>query len=101
MTREQAINYLKSSGMSDEQIKAVVDAFNCEDAEEPEAESKEKSMKKYCVYFKGRVEFSSDSEDEDKILDEAYNHIFDDARTTSDADVTIVNMEIDEESEET
>ena len=32
MNIEQAINYLKSSGMSDEQIKAVVDAFNCEDA---------------------------------------------------------------------
>lgn len=31
MTREEAINYLKSSGMSDEQIKAVMDAFTCED----------------------------------------------------------------------
>ncbi len=31
MTREQAINYLKSSGMSDEQIETVVDAFTCED----------------------------------------------------------------------
>ena len=32
MTREQAINYLKSSGMSDEQIKSVMDAFNCSNA---------------------------------------------------------------------
>ncbi len=31
MTREQAINYLKSSGMSEEQIETVVDAFTCED----------------------------------------------------------------------
>lgn len=31
MTREQAINYLKSSGMSDEQIKSVIDAFTCDD----------------------------------------------------------------------
>ena len=31
MTREQAINYLKSSGMSQEQIKSVTDAFTCED----------------------------------------------------------------------
>lgn len=28
MTWNQAINYLRSSGMSDEQIKAVSDAFN-------------------------------------------------------------------------
>ena len=27
MTKEQAINYLRSSGMSEEQIKAVKDAF--------------------------------------------------------------------------
>lgn len=52
-------------------------------------------MKKHCVYFKGRVEFSSDSEDEDEILDEAYDLIFGDAN----ADVTIVNMEIDDEEE--
>ena len=32
MNREQAINYLKSSGMSDEQIRTVIDAFTCEDA---------------------------------------------------------------------
>ena len=31
MTREQAINYLKSSGMSDEQIKSVINALTCED----------------------------------------------------------------------
>ena len=31
MTREQAINYLKSSGMTEEQIKTVMDAFTCED----------------------------------------------------------------------
>lgn len=31
MNIEQAINYLKSTGMSDEQIKAVMDAFTCED----------------------------------------------------------------------
>lgn len=58
-------------------------------------------MKKYCVFFEGRVEFSSDSEDEEKILDEAYDLIFGDVN----ADVTIVNMEIDDdedaESEET
>lgn len=30
MTREQAINYLKSSGFSDEQIKAIKDAFTCD-----------------------------------------------------------------------
>ena len=31
MTKEEAIYYLKSSGMSDEQIKSVIDAFTCED----------------------------------------------------------------------
>ncbi len=31
MNREQAINYLKSTGMRDEQIRTVVDAFTCED----------------------------------------------------------------------
>ena len=31
MTREQAINYLKSSGMSEEQIETVINAFTCED----------------------------------------------------------------------
>ena len=31
MTREEAKNYLKSSGMSDEQIKTVIDALTCED----------------------------------------------------------------------
>jgi hypothetical protein len=31
MNREEAIYYLKSSGMSDEQIKSVIDAFTCED----------------------------------------------------------------------
>ena len=31
MTREQAINYLRSSGMSDEQIKAIEDAFTADD----------------------------------------------------------------------
>lgn len=31
MTREQAINYLKSSGMTEEQIKTVMDAFTCDD----------------------------------------------------------------------
>lgn len=51
-------------------------------------------MKKYCVFFKGRVEFSSDSEDEEEILDEAYELI-----TSPDANVTIVNMEIDDEEE--
>ena len=56
-------------------------------------------MKKHCVFFKGRVEFSSDSEDEDEILDEAYDLVFGDARTTSDADVTIVNMEIDDDED--
>ena len=34
MTREQAINYLKSTGMSDEQIKAVVNAISKEESEE-------------------------------------------------------------------
>ena len=32
MNREQARNYLKSSGMSEEQITAVESAFTCEDA---------------------------------------------------------------------
>ena len=31
MINEEAIYYLKSSGMSDEQIKSVIDAFTCED----------------------------------------------------------------------
>lgn len=31
MTREEVVNYLKSSGMSDEQIKTIMDAFTCED----------------------------------------------------------------------
>ena len=56
-------------------------------------------MKKYCVFFKGRVEFSSDSEDENKILDEAYDLIFGDVRIINDADVTILNMEIDDEED--
>ena len=30
MTREQAINYLKSSGMSDEQINGIASAFTCQ-----------------------------------------------------------------------
>ena len=32
MTREEAINYLKCSGMSEEQIQTVVEAFTCDDA---------------------------------------------------------------------
>ena len=31
MTREQAINYLKSSGMTEEQIETVINALTCED----------------------------------------------------------------------
>lgn len=31
MTREKVINYLKSSGMSEEQIKDIISAFTCED----------------------------------------------------------------------
>jgi SOS response regulatory protein OraA/RecX len=31
MTRAEAINYLKSSGMSDKQIETVINAFTCED----------------------------------------------------------------------
>ena len=31
MNQEQARNYLKSSGFSDEQIKAIEGAFTCED----------------------------------------------------------------------
>jgi hypothetical protein len=31
MNREEAIYYLKASGMSDEQIKSVIDAFTCDD----------------------------------------------------------------------
>lgn len=31
MNREQAINYLKSSGMSEEQIKDIISALTCED----------------------------------------------------------------------
>jgi len=31
MNIEQAINYLKAGGMSDEQIRTIVDAFTCED----------------------------------------------------------------------
>ena len=31
MTRNEAINYLRSSGMSDDQIKAVSDAFTSEE----------------------------------------------------------------------
>ena len=30
MTREEAIKYLKSSGMTDEQIKAISSAFACD-----------------------------------------------------------------------
>lgn len=51
-------------------------------------------MKKHCVYFKGRVEFSSDSEDEEKILDEAAELI-----TSPDANVTFVNMAIDDDED--
>lgn len=31
MTKEEAKNYLKSTGMSDEQIRTIVDAFTCKD----------------------------------------------------------------------
>ena len=31
MTKEMAINYLKSSGMSEEQIKTVINALTCND----------------------------------------------------------------------
>lgn len=31
MTREQAYNYLKSSGMTEEQIETVINAFTCND----------------------------------------------------------------------
>lgn len=31
MTREEAINYLKSSGMTEEQIETVINALTCED----------------------------------------------------------------------
>ena len=31
MTREEAVNYLISSGLSEEQIKTVIEAFTCED----------------------------------------------------------------------
>ena len=37
MNREEAIYYLKSSGMSDEQIKSVIDAFTCDDCISREA----------------------------------------------------------------
>jgi hypothetical protein len=37
MTREEAIYYLKASGMSDEQIKSVIDAFTCDDCISREA----------------------------------------------------------------
>lgn len=37
MTREQAINYLKSSGMSKEQIETVINALTCEDCISREA----------------------------------------------------------------
>ena len=43
MTREEAIYYLKSSGMSDEQIKSVIDAFTCEDCI-----SREEALKVMC-----------------------------------------------------
>lgn len=56
-------------------------------------------MKKHCVYFKGRVEFSSDSEDEEEIMDEACDIIFGDAKTPN-YDITILNTEIDEEDAE-
>ena len=32
MTREQALNYMRSSGWSEEQINTVTEAFTCEDA---------------------------------------------------------------------
>ena len=32
MTREQALNYMRSSGWSEEQINTVTDAFTCDDA---------------------------------------------------------------------
>jgi hypothetical protein len=37
MNREEAIYYLKASGMSDEQIKSVIDAFTCDDCISREA----------------------------------------------------------------
>lgn len=59
MNREQAINYLKSSGMSDEQIKTVIDAFTCDDcisreeairlAEQGQIQGYEWQFKKLCT----------------------------------------------------
>lgn len=37
MTRTEAINYLKSSGMSDKQIETVINAFTCNDCISREA----------------------------------------------------------------
>lgn len=37
MTRTEAINYLKSSGMTEEQIETVINAFTCDDAISREA----------------------------------------------------------------
>ena len=56
----------------------------------------EKRVKKHCVYFEGHIEFSSDSEDEEKILDEAYDLMF---GNIPDIDVTIANMAIDDEED--
>jgi hypothetical protein len=59
MNREQAINYLKSSGMSEEQIKAIIDAFTCDDcisrdeairlAEQGQIQGYEWQFKKLCT----------------------------------------------------
>jgi Zn finger protein HypA/HybF involved in hydrogenase expression len=58
MTREEAIYYLKASGMSDEQIKSVIDAFTCDDcisreeairvAEQGQIQGYEWEFKKLC-----------------------------------------------------
>lgn len=47
MTRKQVINYLRSSGMSEEQINGVVEGLTCEDAVSREAVLKAIEGKEY------------------------------------------------------
>lgn len=59
-------------------------------------EKQGKRMKKHCVYFEGHIDFLTDSEDEEKILDEAYDLMF---GNIPDIDVTIANMALDDDED--
>jgi len=72
-------------------------AVYSDDTSESKEEKRERRVKKHCVYFEGHIDFLTDSEDEEKILDEAYDLMF---GNIPDIDVTIANMAIDDDEDE-